>query len=234
MAHGCVYHNDPFLAFNEAITSNAYLMDAASIRVIIADDHPAIHHGIEGVLFASPNIAIVDLATNFASLLDKLAARQVDVVVLDLNNMGAGPLVMVRELRQRFPHTRLLIYSSSLNLAPELLAEGALGYLVKEEALMHLPAAIQAVAAGQSYHSPLVVEHLARAGNGRSAILLPQELRVLKLVAEGFKTRDIAANLDIDPRTAQNYITTLYQKTGCETRGQLMLLYYQRYAGAVA
>jgi DNA-binding NarL/FixJ family response regulator len=147
--------------------------------------------------------------------------------------MGAGPLVMVRELRQRFPQTQLLIFSSSINLASELIAAGALGYVVKEELLIHLPAAIQAVAMGQAYHSPLVVEHLERTSN-RNATLLPQELRVLKLVAEGMKTQEIAANLNIDPRTAQNYITTLYQKTGCENRPQLMLLYRQRYEGQAA
>jgi len=210
-------------------------MDEAPIRVIIADDHPIIHHGIEGILFATRSVVIVDAATSFSSLLDKLAVTQADVVVLDLNRMGAGPLVMVRELRQRFPQTQLLIFSSSITMAQELLAAGALGYVVKEELLTHLPAGIQTVAAGQPYHSPLVVEHLERVGKAKGgAILLPQELRVLKLVAQGMKTREIAANLDIDPRTAQNYITTLYQKTGCETRAQLVLLYYQRYEGAAA
>jgi DNA-binding NarL/FixJ family response regulator len=208
-------------------------MDDATIRVIIADDHPVTHQGIEGFLFANRTILVVAIATSFATLLDKLAVTPADVVILDLNNMGAGPLVMVRELRQRFPQTQLLIFSSSINLASELIAAGALGYVVKEELLIHLPAAIQAVAMGQAYHSPLVVEHLERTSN-RNATLLPQELRVLKLVAEGMKTQEIAANLNIDPRTAQNYITTLYQKTGCENRPQLMLLYRQRYEGQAA
>jgi DNA-binding NarL/FixJ family response regulator len=140
---------------------------------------------------------------------------------------------MVRTLRERFPQTQLLVFSSNITLSPELLAAGVRGYVVKEELLTHLPAAIRAVAAGQVYLSPLVQEHQERASSlQRQIALLPQELRVLKLVAEGMKTRDIADNLSIDARTAQNYITSLYQKTGCETRAQLAIWYRQRFEGA--
>lgn len=208
-------------------------MDASTIQVIIGDDHPVIHHGIEGILFADRRIAVIGTATTFAALLDELAAKPAHVVILDLNQMGTGPLSMVRTLREQFPQTQLLVFSSSIALAPELLAAGVQGYVVKEELLTHLPAAIQAVAAGQMYLSPLVQEHQERAGHlQRQIALLPQEIRVLTLVAEGMKTRDIADNLHIDPRTAQNYITRLYQKTGCETRAQLVIWYRQRFGGA--
>lgn len=229
--HRGVYDNDPFLRFDKFITTTP--MDASTIQVIIADDHPVIHHGIEGILFAERRIAVMGIATTFADLLNQLATKPAHVVILDLNQMGAGPLSMVRTLRERFPQTQLLIFSSSIALSPELLAAGARGYVVKEELLTHLPAAIRAVAAGQVYLSPLVQEHQERASYVQGQIaLLPQELRVLKLVAEGMKTRAIGSNLNIDSRTAQNYITSLYQKTGCETREQLAIWYRQRFEGA--
>jgi DNA-binding NarL/FixJ family response regulator len=210
-------------------------MDSSTIQVLIADDHPVIHRGIEGILFADRRFAIVGTATSFAALLDQLTQNPAHVIILDLNEMGAGPLVMVRTLREQYPQTELLVFSSSIALAPELLAAGARGYVVKEELLTHLPAAIQAVAAGQVYLSPLVQEHQERASYlQRQVSLLPQELRVLKLVAQGMKTREIADNLNIDPRTAQNYITSLYQKTSCETRAQLAIWYRQRFEGAAA
>lgn len=210
-----------------------HAMGASTIQVVIADDHPVIHHGIEGILFADRSIAVIGTATSFAALLEELAAKSTQVVILDLNRMGAGPLVMVRTLRQRFPQTKLLIFSSSVTLAPELLAAGALGYVVKEELLTHLPAAIHTVAIGQQYLSPLVVKYQERTGNLKQGnLLLPQELRVLRLLAHGLKTRAIAENLEIDPRTAQNYITAMFQKTGCETRAQLVIWYHQHYEGA--
>jgi two-component system NarL family response regulator len=205
-----------------------------AIRVILADDHPIIHSGLDGLFFADARIAIIDIATDFFSLLAKLATTPIDVLILDLMNMGAGPITMVRELRGHYPDIRILIFSSSIALASELLSAGALGYVVKEEKLNHLPAAIRAVAAGQSYLSPLVREHQERVTVALGGYeLLPQEERVLKLIAHGATTKGVAANLNIDPRTALNYVRDLYAKTGCEDRSQLVIWYRQRYNGDV-
>jgi DNA-binding NarL/FixJ family response regulator len=205
-------------------------MNTSPIRVIIADDHPVIHLGIEHSLFADRRIAVVATVTSFAALLEQLAREPAQVVILDLNQMGAGPLVMVRALCEQYPQVRLVIFSSSVALAPELLAAGARGYVVKEEVLTHLPAAIHAVAADLVYCSPLVQEYQARTDTvQRQVTLVQQEFRVLTFVAQGMKTKEIAANLRIAVRTAQNYITTLYEKTGCETREELAMWYHQRY-----
>jgi len=205
-----------------------------AIRVMVADDHPIIHTGLDGLFFADARITIVGIATDFASLLAKLANTPIDVLILDLMNMGAGPITMVRELRSQYPDIRILIFSSSIALASELLSAGARGYVVKEEKLNHLPAAIRAVAAGQSYLSPLVQEHQERVTVALGGCdLLPQEERVLKLIAHGSTTKAVAANLNIDPRTALNYVRDLYAKTGCEDRSQLVIWYRQRCNGDV-
>lgn len=203
------------------------------IRVMVADDHPIIHSGLDGLFFADARMTLVGIATDFSSLLAQLATTPIDVLILDLMDMGAGPITMVRELRSQHPDIRILIFSSSISLAAELLRVGALGYVVKQEKLNHLPAAIRAVAAGLPYLSPLVVEHQERAAATlRGISLMPREERVLRLVARGLTTRDIAADLNIDRRTARNYINALYGKTGCESPGQLVVWYRQRYEGA--
>jgi len=200
------------------------------IRVLVADDHPIIHQGIDGFLFADPQIAVVATASGFATMLDQLGRVPIDVVILDLNGMGVGPLTMIRELREQYPEVGLLVFSSILDLAPELLAAGVLGYVVKEELLTHLPAAIAAVAAGQRFLSPLVQEYQERSAYlRRQQPLAPQELMVIKLVAHGLTTQQIAISLQIDPRSAQNYITSLYRKTGCEGRAHLSAWYRLRY-----
>jgi DNA-binding NarL/FixJ family response regulator len=208
-------------------------MAEPKIRALIADDHPVVHRGLDGLLFADPRILMVSAATSFDELLERLADTPIDVVVLDLSGMGLSPLMMVRVLRARFPQVGVLIFSSSLALAPELLGAGALGYVVKEEVLDHLPAAIVAVAAGQTYLSPLVQAALDRANAmGRELPLAPQELLVLKFVALAWKPSQIADELAIDPRTAQNYITKLLNKTGCESRAELAAWYRRYYEGA--
>lgn len=209
-------------------------MPNTTIRLLVADDHPIIHSGLDSLLFAEAQITIVGVATNFATLLTQLATTPIDVLILDLMGMGAGPITMVRELQARYPEVRILIFSSSVALASELLSAGALGYVVKEERLNHLPAAIRAVASGQSYLSPLVLEHQERAAAAlNGCALLPQEERVLKLIAHGATTKAIAANLNIDPRTVLNYVRDLYAKTGCEDRSQLVIWYRQRSNGDV-
>jgi len=201
---------------------------------MLADDHPIIHSGLDGLLFADTRVAITDIATDFTSLLAKLTTTSIDVLILDLMNMGAGPITMVRELRERYPELRILIFSSSISLASEVLGAGALGYVIKEERLNHLPAAIRAVAVGQSYLSPLVREHQERVKTALSSEdLTPQEERVLKLIAHGATTEAAADNLNIDRRTVRNYIRDLYAKTGCEDRAQLVIWYRQRYYGDI-
>lgn len=210
-------------------------MPPTPIRLLLADDHPIIHQGFAGVLFADPRIRLVGTVASFGDLLAHLAAHPVDVVALDLMGMGAGPLAMVRALRQHHPQLQLLVFSSTLALAPALVALGVLGYIAKEEVLDHLPAAIHAVAAGQAYHSPLVQAALERAAiQGQGADLAPQERAVLRLVAQGLTNPQIGDELAIDLRTAQNYVSTLYRKTGCETRAQLVAWYRQHDEGISA
>jgi DNA-binding NarL/FixJ family response regulator len=182
--------------------------------------------------FADTRILLVTTAKSFAELVSHLTTTQVDVVLLDLNNMGVSPLVMVHELRARFPDVQIVIFSSALALAPELIAAGALGYVVKEEMLSHLHAAIIAAAAGQPYYSPLVQNTLDRTARvGRAAPFAPQEEIVLKLVGRSWTTKEMAAYLQIDGRTTQNYVTTLLRKTGCENRNQLAAWYWRHYEG---
>lgn len=207
-------------------------MTLPAIRLLVADDHPIVALGLDGMTFADTRILLVTTAKSFAELVSHLSTSAVDVVLLDLNNMGISPLVMVHELRARFPDVQIVIFSSALALAPELIAAGALGYVVKEEMLSHLHAAIIAAAARQPYYSPLVQNTLDRTARvGRAAPFAPQEEIVLKLVGRSWTTKEMAAYLQIDGRTTQNYVTTLLRKTGCENRNQLAAWYWRHYEG---
>lgn len=205
-------------------------MNRPRVRVIIADDHPVIHQGVEACLFADPHVALVDSARDFAALRAQLAQVEADVVVLDLTGMGVMPIPMVKTLKREFPRVHVLVFSSSVDFAPEILAAGALGYVVKEELLGHLSTAIQTVAAGNTYRSPLVEAYMERSASfKRKERLAPRELAVLKLVADGLTTPQISEALEIDGRTAQYYIGVLFEKTGTEGRPALARWYRDRY-----
>lgn len=208
------------------------MMTFQPIRVIIADDHPIVREGLQTTLGASPHIHIAGVATSFAEVVDLLEIVPAHVLVLDLGGMAGAPLTLITRVRREYPHIAIVVFSSSVDLAPELLQAGVCGYVVKEELSAQLLAAIQAVRAGQRFLSPIVEEYVTQAMDGRRQHhLAPKELNVLKLLAQGLGTIAIAEQLGIDPRSVQNYITTLRRKIGCEERIQLVDWYKRMYSG---
>ncbi len=193
------------------------------IRVVIADDHPIVRDGVVANLTTGSHVTLVGMATTFAALLNLLPSVAADVVVLDLGGMGGSALTMVMRLRRDYPQLAIVVFSSSVDLAPELLQEGVLGYVVKEELSGQLLDAVYAVHIGERFLSPTVEEYVARAATIRTSTrLAPQELNVLKLLAQGLGTVTISEQLGIDPRSAQNYITALRRKANCASRTQLV------------
>jgi len=124
-----------------------------------------------------------------------------------------------------------VVFSTSVDLAPELVQAGATGYVVKEELAAQLVTAIETAHAGQRFVSPIVQEYLHRCEVDRGQPwFTPKELSVLKLLAQGLGTTAIADQLGIDPRTVHNYVLKLRDKTGCDQRTQLAA-WYQRVYG---
>jgi DNA-binding NarL/FixJ family response regulator len=193
-----------------------------TLQVVIADDHPVIQSGLEAQFRDDPEIQIVGSIAQFADLLDQLHRSPIDVLVLDLRGMGEAPITMVIQLRRAFPNLAIVVFSSAVDMAPELLQHGALGYVVKDEQLNHLRQAILAAHRGIRYLSPSVAAYIEqRHLLSQETQLRPRELRVLQLLDEHASTEQIATELQIDPRTVQNYISELLHKTGCEGRFQL-------------
>jgi DNA-binding NarL/FixJ family response regulator len=204
------------------------------IRVIIADDHPVVLEGLATVLNATVGLTIVGLAQSFPMLLDLLDRVTTDILILDLSGMGSSPLTIVNRIGREHPTVKIIVFSSSVDLAPELVQAGVVGYLSKEAFTNQLVTAIHAVWAGQTYLSPAVADYLAHTTQmHKQHRLAPKELTVLKLLTLGLSTADIAAQLQIDPRSVQNYITVLRRKTGCQERTQLVD-WYRRVFGPQA
>jgi DNA-binding NarL/FixJ family response regulator len=210
-------------------------MEPRFIRVIIADDHPVVRDGLLTIQAGHHQIQIVGVATSFEQVLDLLATIPADVLILDCRGMGGAPLTAVSRIRREYPQVGIVIFSSVVDLAPELLQAGVRGYVVKEELPSQLIAAICAIHAGQCFLSPIVEEYVQHATSQRvQHRLTQQELTVVTLLAEGLGTPDIAAHLGINERTVQYHITNALQKTGCQRRPQLIHWYLQIYGERMA
>ncbi len=207
-------------------------MQAKPIRVVIAEDHPIMRDGLKTALLASPQLDVVGTVATFAEVFHVVPAVSPDVLVLDLGGMGGTPLTVIEHLQRDFPAVALVVFSSTIDLAPGLLQAGVVGYVAKEESPPQLIAAIQAAHARQTFLSPQVEEHMQLAKLRRQQFhFAPQEENVLKWLAHGFGTCAIAEQLGIDPRTVQNYIVSLFRKTGCDERTQLVAWYWRMYGG---
>lgn len=202
-------------------------MSTPPIRILIGDDHPIVLDALCTLLNSSDQFTVVATACSFHEVLMAARHHPADVVILDLGGMGDSPLAIVQHIQKQSPRLRIIVFSSMIDLAPELLSAGASGYVVKEERSSVLIEAIIAVAAGEVFQSPYVQEYLAQ--SAKETPLKPKELTSLKLLAQGLATHEIAATMCIDPRTVQNYITSMLRKTGCAGRVQLVEWYRRAY-----
>jgi DNA-binding NarL/FixJ family response regulator len=202
------------------------------ILVLIADEHPVVREGLQAILERDIQISIVGVANNFTEMQYLLAIMPPHVVILDVDGMGGIPLPHVARIQRENPTVAIIVFSSSVDLAPELLMAGVSAYVLKQEPSAQLLTAVHAARAGQRFLSPSVDEYVSRTGRCPQQHLTSKELSVLKLLAQGAGTVVIAKKLGIDPRSVQNYITTLRRKIGCEERTQLANWYRRIYITA--
>jgi DNA-binding NarL/FixJ family response regulator len=203
---------------------------SGKIRVVIADDHPVVRAGIAGLLEKQPDLQVVGEIGEGAQVEPLAALWQPDVLVLDVAMPGLDPVATTRRLKEQHPALNVLVLTAYDDEAyvTGLLAAGATGYLLKEEALDTLVAAVRAVARGQSWLSQRVAGRLARkavalARPAAAGPLTPRECEVLRLLALGASNDEIAERLFIAKRTVQNHVSTIYGKLGLDSRAEAVL-----------
>jgi len=200
-------------------------------RVLLADDHNLVRAGVRRILESHPGFEVVGEVADGTAALEALAQTPADVLVLDLSMPGMDGFELLRRARDASPHTKRLVLS--MHKDPEYVAravrEGADGYLLKDSAVQDLVSAIEAVQAGRTFHSPEVqrsLSDLVRGGGGGSPLeeLTAREREVLKCIADGLSTRDIAARFDISARTVETHRANLMRKLAVRSVAQLVRL----------
>jgi DNA-binding NarL/FixJ family response regulator len=206
--------------------------DARRIRVLLADDHTLVRAGVRRILEAQPGVEVVGEVADGAAALAALARTAVDVLVLDLTMPGLDGFAVLRRARTLAPALKVLVLS--MHADPEFVAravrEGADGYLLKDSAVHDLVAGIQAVREGRAYHSPQIQRQLTDLLRGGApapnaiTTLTEREREVLKRIAEGQSTKEIASLLDISTRTVETHRANLMRKLEVRSVAQLVRL----------
>jgi DNA-binding NarL/FixJ family response regulator len=193
------------------------------IRVLLADDHPALRVGLRVLLDRAPDIAVVGEADDGDAALAMIDALHPDVAVLDCQLPGVDGATVAAEVGRRGWPVRtvaLSAYDDDRYLAG-MMAAGAVGYLLKNEAPGQIVAAVQAAMRGERLWTP---EQTARVARWQAEVarvrdsLTDREREVLRLVAEGLSNKEIAQALTITVRTTDFHVSNILRKLNVISR----------------
>jgi two-component system, NarL family, response regulator NreC len=211
-------------------------MPTAPSRVLLVDDHPILRHGIAQLIGRDPELAVCGEAGSVDEALALLSELQVDIMVVDLSLENRSGLELIKASKASHPQVRSLVLSMHDERlhAERALRAGARGYVMKQEATRKIVTALRSVRAGNIYLSDAIAtELLERLASPVSASadaaaaatpltgLSDRELQVLRLIARGLKTGEIATALHRSAHTIETHRASIKRKLGLRTSGEL-------------
>lgn len=199
------------------------------IRVIIADDHPIIRHGLREILGEASGFEVVGEARNAAQVVEQVRSSNPDVVLLDITMPGRSGLEALKDIRIEKPELPVLMLSihPEDQYAVRALKAGASGYLTKESAPEELVNAIQKVVGGGKYVTASLAERLASEIGGKTGaapheVLSDREYQVLCEIGRGKTVSQIAQEMSLSVKTVSTYRTRILEKLGFEHTADLI------------
>jgi DNA-binding NarL/FixJ family response regulator len=202
------------------------------VRVLVVDDHDLFRAGLASLLSAEDGIEVVGQASGGKTGVRLAIELRPDIVLMDVRMPDLGGPEATRLIRQRAPEIKIVALTVSSDDADvsAALQAGAVGFLAKDTPIDSLVVAINAAASGAAWLSPRAAEVVL--GRIRTVSQAPppdttslaqlsdREIDVLRLIANGMENAEIAAALNISPRTAKNHVSNILAKLGLPSRVQ--------------
>ncbi|MDY0831345.1 MULTISPECIES: response regulator transcription factor [unclassified Pseudomonas] len=193
-------------------------------NLLLVDDHSLIRAGVRALVMDIPGYAVIGEASDGAQLLERFDALQPDIVLLDLSMKHTGGLDALKDLRQAYPKSKVLILS--MHTDPELimcaLESGAHGYLLKDTTANELEHALLALRNNERYLSPAIahtvinqalIRNQAQANPPpHSHNLTARQLEILRLIVRGKSTREIANGLGLSIKTVEAHRSQIMKR----------------------
>jgi DNA-binding NarL/FixJ family response regulator len=194
-------------------------------RIVLADDHRVIRQGIQRVIEEKAGLKVVGGVDDGLNLLKAVRDLMPDMVIVDLSMPRGGGIQAIRQIKADYPQVKVLVLTmyKEKGYLSEAVSAGADGYMVKEDADIELYEAIEAIRQGRHFISPI----LSGTGPGRFGTMTQErnrkagadaitarQMEILKLIAEGKSSKEIADCLFISVRTVENHRANIMKKVG--------------------
>ncbi|HXI36958.1 MAG TPA: response regulator transcription factor [Burkholderiales bacterium] len=192
------------------------------IRVVLADDHALVRAGMRSLLNAMADVAVVGEASSGEEALELAGRERPDIVLMDIAMKGMSGLDAAARLRELHPEVRVVILSmhAGEEYVLKALRAGAVGYLLKDAATGELELALRSVMRGESWFSPAVSRQVVEGyvqrvgGEAVADTLTARQREVLKLVAGGKSTKEIAYQLKLSVKTVETHRAQIMERLG--------------------
>lgn len=203
-----------------------------STRVLLVDDHPLMRDGLRLLIDRQPDMRVVGTAADGPSAVTSVQDLVPDIVVMDVDLPGEDGISVTRRVLEMHPTLRVIFLSAfaDAEYVTSAVKAGASGYLLKGNQPSEVLAAIRAVAAGHTFMCPEATStlvstlkgHLATEPKAALSTLSPREREVFQMVAEGLRTKEIAARLGIGTKTVDTHRARLMKKLKCNSTAELV------------
>jgi two-component system response regulator NreC len=202
------------------------------IRVVLADDHTVVRRSLRLLLDGEEDVEVVAEASDLSTVMRHVHGHLPHVLVIDLRLSNGSSIEAIRRLRAQVPGTEVVVLTmeESPVFAQQALDAGAVGFVLKDRADSELLMAIRHAARGEEYVSGRVtagLDALRRAVGGDG--LSPRETEVLRLIALGHTSAEIAARLHLSKRTVETHRARIHRKLGLSTRAELVRFALRRH-----
>jgi two-component system response regulator NreC len=195
-------------------------------------EHPVLRRTLRALLDVEGNVAVVAEASDLATGAQNVVAQVPQVLVVDLGRPTGATIETIEQLRAQIPGTEIVVLTmqESPLCALQTLEAGALGFVLKDRADCELLEAIRRAARGDEFVSERVaagLDALRRAVDGDD--LSPRELEIVRLIALGHTSAEIAAKLHRSRRTVETHRARIFSKLGLKTRAELVQFALRRH-----
>lgn len=207
-------------------------MDEMNIRILIVDDHQIFREGLRSMIEKKPGITVVGEAESGKTAIELARELLPDIVIMDIVMPDMNGIETTRRLTESLPQVKIIGLSmhDDVRFATEMLKAGASGFLLKDCAFEELVDAINTVKAESVYLSPKTREDMIRdyisllsKGNQSAvSVLSAREQEVLKFIAEGKSTKEIAAHLGVSVKTIETHRLNIMEKLGIKNMAELV------------